>query len=138
MPFSMGCSNAASRPPSAERACSPLDGTRLVAEGVTVDGLRVVVLQPVSDPIDEPHYRVFYGKPERMTERSFDSYWVAGTTRGFVFHVENEQRTAVFANEHSGVGSTTRLIDADNRSTAMTNVSRDAGAPSGSLAFFCF
>ena len=138
MPLSMGCSNAASQPPSAVRACSPLDGTKLVAEGVTVDGLRVVVLQPASDAINDPHYRVFYGMPERMNERSFGSFWVAGATRGFVFDVEGKQLTAVFANEHSGPGSTTRLIDADHRSTVMTNVSEDAGAPAGSLTFFCF
>jgi hypothetical protein len=138
MPLSIGCSNAASAPPSAARACSPLDGNKLVAEGVTVDGLHVVVVQPASDAIDDPHYRAFYGPPERMTERTFGSFWVAGATRGFVFDVESKQVTAVFATERGGPGSTTRLIDADNRSTAMTNVSGDAGAPAGALTFFCF
>jgi hypothetical protein len=112
-----------------------VDGSgAVVADGVISDGTRVVVIEPANATPEVP-FRVFYGTAEGMIERRFVGRWNAGTTRAFQFDLDGATLTAIFTNERSGSGATTRLVDAAERSRPMTTVT---GAPGAGLTFSCF
>ncbi|HSO37924.1 MAG TPA: hypothetical protein VLT33_35595 [Labilithrix sp.] len=132
-----GCGDA--KPASGARACAPLgEGNVVVEDGATADGLRVVVLQPTTASAGSPGYRLFYGPPGPLSERRLVETQHAGTTLLFRFEADGSSLTASFANEHSGPGSTTRIIDAAGASRPMTRPAADAGAPGAGLTFVCF
>ena len=131
-----GASGGKDATPAADRACSPLgDGNVVTDDGMTAEGLRVVVVRSSTAPA---HFRIFFGTSDHMSERQFVDMQAAGFAQFFRFDADGATVTAIFASPGSSPQFTTRYIDATGASHPMTTAPGDAGAPGAGLTFFCF
>lgn len=142
------CSSNASDPSPAPagssshsvQACSAPAGY-VVERDATVapDSMRVVVMLPAGAVATG--YRVFYGAPDRMVERTVTSTSFGSVTRIFAFDVDGIAHTAVFSSgPNPPPTSAPRLIvgdEAGQHETHELTVIVQNGPPSTALSFYC-
>lgn len=124
---------------SAARACAAPKGYVVADAAVPAEQTRLVVMLPESGPATG--YRVFYGTPEHLTERSLANFAMASTQSMFWFDVEGTPYTAIIPFGPVPSAGRQRLIIGEAGSDTTRELQVLAvytRTPAAELQFYCF